>query len=312
MSVVDLHPEELLDKWARGELSASERTRLDMHVEICPTCRLELELRRDFELEAAHLGPSSMPERLLAGSLAAPRRAPRRSARVAVWGLAAAGLVAATAAVASGWTRARSWQSHSDTVNRSASLEQGQPAPRPQASARSGPTDARQDAAQAVPDPPPHLSPDGPLTDVPNAHASHLPARAPITSHAHRAESSASLFVAANLARRQGELSRATELYRTLQTRFPNSEEAQLSLVTFAKLQLDRGNAADALGSFEQYVDRTGEPLEAEALVGRATALERLGRRGEAVAAWRSLVSRYPASTYARQATERLSTLSVP
>ena len=51
MSVVDLHPENLLDKEIRGELDDAERQRLEAHLAQCATCRLERELRADFALE---------------------------------------------------------------------------------------------------------------------------------------------------------------------------------------------------------------------------------------------------------------------
>jgi Flp pilus assembly protein TadD len=85
-----------------------------------------------------------------------------------------------------------------------------------------------------------------------------------------------------------------------------------LSLVTLAKLQLDRGNAAAALRSFNRYLGGPGRPLEAEALVGRATALRRLGRGGEEAMAWRAIAEKYPDSAYAEQANERLAALSGP
>lgn len=51
MKIVDLHPEELLDKDARGALSEEERTLLDAHLARCGTCRFERMVRADFALE---------------------------------------------------------------------------------------------------------------------------------------------------------------------------------------------------------------------------------------------------------------------
>ena len=48
MTVVDIHPEELIDKLASGELSRSERERLDAHLGVCAVCRFEVTVRADF------------------------------------------------------------------------------------------------------------------------------------------------------------------------------------------------------------------------------------------------------------------------
>ena len=119
MTVVDLHPEELLDKDARGELSADELARLETHLARCAACRAERVLRLDFadELEADDR-PSALLG-LVQGALAAPRpaappnampeldavpglrRRPRRTAFVL---LVAAAVLAASAAGATGMT----------------------------------------------------------------------------------------------------------------------------------------------------------------------------------------------------------------
>jgi len=304
MSIVDLHPEELLDKHARGELSASERIRLDAHLAVCRTCSLELELRRDFELEAARLRVAPLPGRLLAGGVSNPSRSPlARRSRFAVWGLAAAGLVAATAAVASGLTWVRSGLTQGEPA---AAVNQRRAVSTSRASRHSSAVSSPPAVEQVVRG----AEPSAPALGKPETHES-VSRTAENTASTEHTESPASLFAAANLARRQGKLATAAALYRALRRQFPSSEEALLSLVVGAKLDLYRGNAASALGSFERYV-RTGGPLEAEALVGRATALEHLARRREAAVAWRVVADRCPGSAYARQATERLSALSVP
>ena len=48
MTIAELHPEHLIDKHARGELSSAERTHLDAHLEKCATCRFEVQTRADF------------------------------------------------------------------------------------------------------------------------------------------------------------------------------------------------------------------------------------------------------------------------
>src|SRR4051794_39879675 len=58
MSVVELHPEELIDKLEAGTLGAAERVRLDAHVAACDVCRFELGLRRDL---VDDLGAAGIP-----------------------------------------------------------------------------------------------------------------------------------------------------------------------------------------------------------------------------------------------------------
>jgi len=53
MTAVDLHPEDLVDKELLGELTDSERARLDAHLERCSTCRFERAVRADFADELA-------------------------------------------------------------------------------------------------------------------------------------------------------------------------------------------------------------------------------------------------------------------
>jgi len=49
--LAQLHPEDLLDKVARGTLTEDERERLDAHLAQCSACRMEQLLRADFEAD---------------------------------------------------------------------------------------------------------------------------------------------------------------------------------------------------------------------------------------------------------------------
>jgi TolA-binding protein len=122
----------------------------------------------------------------------------------------------------------------------------------------------------------------------------------------------AQLFAEANQARRAGQVGRASGLYHLLQEQYPGSSEAELSRVTLSTLLLNGGDASGALSGFERYLAGPSRVLEAEALVGRARALERLGRRQLEGAAWREVLRRFPGSVYARQAAERLTALGQP
>jgi tetratricopeptide (TPR) repeat protein len=60
VKVIDVHPEELLDRELRGVLSDEQRALLDAHLTNCEGCRLERLLRADFAAEAARAGEADM------------------------------------------------------------------------------------------------------------------------------------------------------------------------------------------------------------------------------------------------------------
>jgi outer membrane protein assembly factor BamD (BamD/ComL family) len=114
------------------------------------------------------------------------------------------------------------------------------------------------------------------------------------------------IFERANAARHNGNMAEARALYRQLQTQYPRSSEALLSLATLARVDLDHGQAASALSGFEAYLASGDGALREQALSGRATALWRMGRRAEEIEAWRVLLAAYPGSAYGTIARERL------
>lgn len=60
MTVIDVHPDDLLDAELSGALTEEQRARLDDHLERCAACRMERVLRADFadELSASGSAPS--------------------------------------------------------------------------------------------------------------------------------------------------------------------------------------------------------------------------------------------------------------
>jgi TolA-binding protein len=117
----------------------------------------------------------------------------------------------------------------------------------------------------------------------------------------------ADLFAQANEARRRSDVDVAVKKYRELQHRFPGSGEASMSRVMLGRLYLDRvGDAASALAQFDGYARGGDGSLREEALVGRALALQRLGRGAEEKKAWQALLAAYPQSLSADRAHARL------
>lgn len=71
MTVVDFHPDDLLDRDARGLLAPDERVRLSEHLKQCTVCRLELQLRADFRAEFAPYEESASMQRFVLDALSA-------------------------------------------------------------------------------------------------------------------------------------------------------------------------------------------------------------------------------------------------
>src|SRR4030095_10660429 len=102
------------------------------------------------------------------------------------------------------------------------------------------------------------------------------------------APSAAALFASANQARRAGHRGEALRLYRELERRYPDSPEAKLSHAIVGRMLLDGDDPGAALGEFDRYLGQSDASLSEEALVGRALALQKLGRKAEERAAWQA------------------------
>ena len=315
MTVVDLHPEELLEKEALGELDESERGRLLAHVARCATCRLERQMRADFADDLAVDAPAVRFDALAAtqsllpqepadegrrSTLTSLRRSlrPGRRARV-TWLLAAAALLVGGVATAMGlgdqhWLRPTSG-TLSDSTTVATAVQRAHPplvAPAlPHAPAREEPAPVAENT------PPATAAQSASQTAVDVA-----PVRAALPVVTALEPSPAELLDAESAARRRGDYARVLDLHRRLETQFGSTREAQVSRATVGRLLLDRGDPSGALASFDAYLRTGSGDLREEAMVGRATALERLGRSGEASGAWASLLAVYPSTPYGAHA----------
>ncbi|HYP86898.1 MAG TPA: tetratricopeptide repeat protein [Polyangiaceae bacterium] len=369
MKVVDIHPEELIDKLHDGSLTAAERERLDIHLGQCSACRFEIAARSDFAEDAPLVEerpqltfPGSSPrERAMPQEMPAPRVTPSLRARsrrrwplamlAAALVLSAGGAMAAviTGAVAGPWL---GWSSAPKPAESSAHGSEAKPtvkakrvgsAPPAAAAAPQAPSQIEAVAAPVTSAAPEALETPAPVAArkaavsssasprrsevvapaepssaraasvsafpaLPNTAATSTDTAAARVDPAARVDA-ASLFADANRARRDGNADRAVALYRTLQSRYPNSSESELSRALLAQLLLDRGNPEAALAGFDRYLAEDTPVLSAEALVGRARALEQLGKPAQAVAAWRQVQNRFPGSVHARLAATRLAAL---
>jgi hypothetical protein len=321
MTLVNLHPEDLIEREMRGELSPAERDVLESHARQCAVCRLERQARADFRAEAERPEAEADVQRLLAAAwpLAVQKvaRRPRRPVmRHARFVLVAAAVITVTGlAAASRWSGVRfavPWARPSNPPVAPVANAPAAPTPKHYASPAA--------PAPAVVDPLVELAPasadPASANDVAQAPSpAPIVARAPreaatVTPHAVEAapaepSDAPTLFQRANEAREMGDHGRAGELYGKLLNRFHSSPEARVSLAMFGRMLLDDGNAGGALRCFDDYL-RQGGALREDVMLGRAIALQRLGRVGEEANAWSSLLEAYPGSVHAERARRRL------
>jgi TolA-binding protein len=105
MKVIDFHPDDLFDREIAGTITADERRRLLEHLDRCMQCRLERQLRSDFEVELGSRGDATNLQSFVTGALRATRSpASRRPSRKAVnaWRRRFVFLFAATMVLATG------------------------------------------------------------------------------------------------------------------------------------------------------------------------------------------------------------------
>lgn len=321
MSVVDIHPEELLDKCAQGMLSPSEQALLDAHLARCEVCRFELALREDLSDDVAARELAAPPQ-LLSQVPVVTRSTPRRMRRWSVASVVAAAVFVLAAGALASIAVPRWWSGPKGAeaptlASTSATAHDAKTLKAPRAPSR--PVAPQADEAVPSETPPVEAPPvEAARAQVPRveapAHAV-LPRRAPSSpapaTSSGESDSASSLFGAANRARRSGNLSLAKSLYAELQSRFPRSSEASTSRVTLGTLLLN-GDPVAALANFDAYLASGARSLAAEALVGRARAYRALGRRSESLRAWQEVEARFPTSVYAAEAREMTKTANAP
>lgn len=267
MSAIDLHPEELFDKARRGEASAREVERFQMHLEQCRACRFEYTLA----LECAE-GSAVLPgDELLVARI---RQTTSRSLERCVESAAL-------------FERARMRLRSRLLVAAIAALF----------------------TVIGISVPTIWLLPS--LAFRPSfLHGAHT-ASMWDDSSARDSTTAVELFSRANAAQRDGAPAEAARLYADLERSFPGAAEELVARVLRGRLLLDRlDDPRSALAQFDSYLATPDhDTLGEEALIGRALALERLGRHSEERSAWESLVGAYPRSSYAEPARTRLDEL---
>lgn len=161
-------------------------------------------------------------------------------------------------------------------------------------------------AAPDRPHPTPHVAP-APASSVTPPDAQPRTPRVEEPATEKQLPDAATLFTTATAARRDGRRTESLQLFLDLRRRFPASREGQTAAVLVGRLRLELGHApALALRDFNAYLAHGNGSLVPEALAGRATAFDALGRPADAARDWAELLRRFPKSALARRARARL------
>lgn len=283
-------PEQLLGLRRAGQLSASDAIVLDRHLQTCAACAADENLHEAFEKDGqGRATDDRLIARAVEGALMAPRPRSRRSKSLAVMaGLAL--LIVAGLASAAAWIHQRN--TNKATAKAPPAISHTQTFVNPPSPVPTVPSVVPRVAPVPGPAEQPHALPPRPRAQRRVAVVEEQPSPAVLDLKA--------LFAAANEARRSGQADRAGQLYTELQRRFPGSRESLLSHVSYGRLLLDHGHAAEALIQFEHHLRAAaGGVLDAEALYGQARALTQLHRQADARRSWAELLSRFPDSIYA-------------
>ena len=315
---------DLLLRARRAAASESDRLALEAHLSMCSSCRMTDSIAREFDA----VGHAEVDDaaRLARMAAYARRKMGRGRARSGLWTrthlpfgrsgrLALAAVLFAGAGLAG--TRAF-WQLRSEltsyeipsariVVSPRAPAGPGRVGAGPVPSVRAidesgldGATTTRRQSRSEASSAPAQLCP---AAEPSVRSKGSLEARSKLRAVAH-------LFLEANDARRAGDAPRAIRLYRRLQRQFPGSPEAALASVSLGGLLLDSGSIAAALVQYDRCLASPGQcRLGAEALYGRARALESAGRHTEQVQTWQRLLDEYPRSPYAAHARRQLAKL---
>lgn len=306
MTTAKTNLEDLMVRARRGELTSEEERQLAIATGTSLEAKLLYDAGRGFDRESPVLpGDEALVERL-ADRVESTRNVKAwRTSRVTLLGAAAAVLIA-SAAAATGWVaKKRTDPSQDPPAGQSVRAAQ-QPRHKPHARAASAPPQAapavehkveESDTAPAKAAPSVRLRQSKPLRPSAEVAKQRDRIRAPF------GDTPGEIFARANAARREGRATEALSLYAELQARHPRSVEARHADLTVAELVLRRGAAPRALELFRRY---GAGPLAAEAAWGEARALRRLGRTTEERSALRRLLDSYPDSPYAEAARKRL------
>lgn len=310
----------------RGTLSASEWQDFATHLTVCIDCRIAWRLASDFDRSAsARPGDERMIARGVKLALAPVARSQGALVRIAIAAsvtLVAAGVASGAMVLHARYAGPAGWPAEIGKTApprpRGVGVPRAMPATTADQATPVGPSIAEgleAEGSEALAAKP--ASPAGEASRVTRAVAKPVvrapqqvasvdqssATASPLLSPPSQRDDAAGLFAQAVAERQQGRAEMAIAAFRALQRRYPKSHEATVALVSLGYLLFVAGNRAEALLVFESYLLRapTGT-LVPEALIGKARALEALGRSTEAASTWRAVARQFPDSPYARRA----------
>ncbi|HKO46653.1 MAG TPA: tetratricopeptide repeat protein [Polyangiaceae bacterium] len=285
------HPEEALDRVLSGTASAQDKAVVNEHLATCLVCALQLRVARANAAEDAALAAiaAAHNERVVSLAMAEVRRKPAALVRLAR--LPRPAFLAACLLLLAGVAAAAAWI-----------VRDGSRPPSPSEPPR---------AVAAVVSSVPMQS--GPAIEPPSP--------APVTSAesvvAERAApkpspvepTASALFDQGRALRAQRKRAAAISVFEKLQRAYPDSRESRLSYALVGRLLLEERRPAEALVQFDRHLTLRGD-AEQEALAGRASAYQQMGRGADESNAWSRLLAAHPNSIYAGRAKQRLEALT--
>jgi hypothetical protein len=275
-----------------GTASAEEHAVVDEHLVTCPVCALQLRVAgaKDAEGTARAAFEARQNERVVARALAEvgrTRSTPLGLGRLPRWAFAAAALLLVAGVAGAAWII------HD--------LDGPTPASQaPGALARAVVALPARTTEKVEP----HQSPPSVTVQEP-AVAERAAAARPSPAE----PSASALFEQGTALRAQNKRAAAITVFGKLQRAYPESRESRLSYALVGTLLLEERRAAEALFQFDRHLALRGEAQQ-EALAGRASAYQQMGRATDEANAWRRLLAAHPQSIYATRAKQRLAALA--
>lgn len=286
MSVLELHPEHLVDAMREGRLTAADRVRLQAHCARCSACMFELRWVEQSDVSAEPSAADRAYGQAAFDSVLRTHGSRSRdaAAKTFSWSVRHAWLVGILLACGVSAAFLAPWSGGGAGHHAVASsLRTRVP-----------------EAVEALDCAPPVRVED---VSFDRTQALHKRARSVVTF-----PSANQLLASARLAYTRGDVERALRLYRQVVQRYASASAAGAAQIALGRLLYEeKAQPSAALVEFDDYLHRRpGGTLSEEALFFRALSLDRLGKPQQAEDTLHKLLRLYPRTVYAASAGIRL------